>query len=351
MTKIMMISKRIWLLLLLLLAVACTPGTTQPAGPEATAETITMWIGAEPVDCDGVAPQTCLQVKFAEDGEWQLFYDSIAGFEYKPGFAYELKVNKTVVADPPADSSSIGYELVEVVAQTAVGSEPATSMLDQLLGTDWNLVAWQGMTILPEVVPTLAFEEDGFGGTTGCNHYFARAAFDDASVAVDEIEMTEMFCEGVMEQEQAYIQGLQTAKSLALEGQTLIIHTPEGDMTFQPPMPATLTDTTWTLDGMAQNGTVVSTWVDSDITAEFKDGQMGGSSGCNSYSAPYEVEGTSLTLGQTVSTLMACEEEERNQRESEFLATLANVARYEIRRNTLTLSDGEGRMLLTFQAQ
>jgi heat shock protein HslJ len=58
-----------------------------------------------------------------------------------------------------------------------------------------------------------------------------------------------------------------------------------------------------------------------------------------------------LTLGQAVSTLMACEDEERNQRESEFLTALATVAQYEIQRNTLTLSDAEGQLLMTFQAQ
>ena len=351
MTKVKMISKRMWVLLLLLLTVACTPTITQPAEPEDAAEMITMWVGSEMVDCVGVGPRTCLQVKFEQEGEWQLFYENIAGFEYEPGFEYELKVNKTEVANPPADSSSLRYELVEVVDQTAVSIEPATSILDQLLGTDWNLVAWEGMTILPEAVPTLAFEENGFGGTTGCNHYFAKADFDDTNVSVAEIGMTEMFCEGVMEQERAYVQALQTAESLAVEGEALIIHTPEGDMTFQPPMPATLTDKTWILDGMAQNGTVVSTRVDSDITAEFKDGQMAGSSGCNSYSTSYEADGTGLSLGQAVGTLMACEDEERNQRESEFLAALSTVAQYEIRRNTLTLSDVEGHMLLTFRAQ
>jgi len=229
--------------------------------------------------------------------------------------------------------------------------EPDTSLLDQLLGTDWNLVTWEGMTILPNAAPTLAFEEAGLGGTTGCNHYFGMAVWDGADLTVGEIEMTEMFCEGVMEQERAYIQALQTAESLTLAGETLTIHTAEGDLTFQPPTQATLTDTIWVLGGIAQGDAVMNTWIDSDITAEFKEGHIAGSAGCNSYSAPYEAEGTSLTLGQIVNTLMACEDEERNQRESEFLTALMSVAQYEIHRTTLTLSDAEGNLLLTFQAQ
>ena len=95
MIKVQMISKRILLMMMvLLLAVACTPGAAQPTEPEATdesgevqapdvseptepedaptgeTETITMWVAAETADCVGVAPQTCLLVKFDRDDEW-----------------------------------------------------------------------------------------------------------------------------------------------------------------------------------------------------------------------------------------------------------------------------------------
>jgi heat shock protein HslJ len=223
--------------------------------------------------------------------------------------------------------------------------------LEQLIGTDWNLVEWEGMTILADAVPTLAFDENGLGGTTGCNNYFGSFTVDGAAITIGEVGMTEMWCEGVMEQEQAFVRVLQTAESFTLENQTLTIHTAEGDLTFQPPAQATLTDTLWVLSGIAQGDAVSNTQIDSEITAEFKDGHMGGSSGCNSYSAPYEAEGTNLTLGQAVSTLMACADEEVNQREREFLTALAAVAQYEIQRNTLSLSDAEGQLLLTFQAQ
>jgi len=271
MTKVRMISKGIWLMVLLLLVVACTPGAAQPNEPEET--------------------------------------------------------------------------------ETAVPNQSETSLLDQLIGTDWNLVEWEGMTILPDAVPTLAIDESGLRGTTGCNSYFGSFVLDGTAVAISEVGMTEMWCEGVMEQEQAFLQVLQTAESLTLNENRLTLHTAEGDLIFEPPTEATLTGTLWVLGGIAQGDAVVNTWIDNDITAEFKEGHMAGSAGCNSYSAPYEVEGMNLTLGQAVSTLMACEDEERNQRESEFLTALATVAQYEIQRNTLTLSDAEGQLLMTFQAR
>jgi heat shock protein HslJ len=237
------------------------------------------------------------------------------------------------------------------VEETAVPAQPDITLLEQLIGTDWDLVSWEGMTILPNATPTIGFGENGLYGTTGCNGYFGSLTLDGTAVTIGEVGSTQMWCEGVMEQEQAFLQALQSAQSLTVDGETLILQTADAALTFQPPAQATLTGSQWVLGGIAQGDAVVNIWIDSDITAEFKDGNMGGSSGCNSYSASYETDGATLTLGPVISTLMACAEEERNQRESEFQTALANVAQYEIRRNTLTLMDADGNLVMTFQTQ
>ena len=76
-----------------------------------------MWIGPELVECEGVAPMMCLQVAYAEDAEYELFYDQIAGFEPVPGTSYVIDVDITEVADPPADASSLEYTLVDIVEE------------------------------------------------------------------------------------------------------------------------------------------------------------------------------------------------------------------------------------------
>ena len=349
MTKVQMIVKRLWVVVAFMLMVACAPSAAQPNEPEDVVETVTMWVSAETADCVGVGPQTCLLVKFEEDSEWQFFYDSIAGFEHVAGVEYELLVAKSEVENPPADASTLRYALVEVVEETAVTLEFDTSLLDQLIGTDWNLVEWKGMTILPNAIPTLAFDEAGLHGITGCNNYFGGFTLDGTALTISQVGMTEMWCEGVMDQEQAFLEALQAAASLTLDDNSLTLHTAEGDLIFQPPTEATLTDTLWVLGGIAQGDAVVHTHVDNEITAEFKDGMVSGSSGCNNYSASYETDGATLTLGPTISTLMACADEEINQRESEFLAALAMAARYEIQRDTLTLLDADGNLVMTFQ--
>ena len=99
--------------------VACNP-TPEPEGSGSSDNTITLYVDSEQVDCVGVAPQKCLRVKTDPDGEWQLFYAPIEGFEYEAAFIYELKVNTFDVPNQPADASSIRYELVEVVSKEAV---------------------------------------------------------------------------------------------------------------------------------------------------------------------------------------------------------------------------------------
>ncbi len=106
-----------------LLAAACGSADTS-AGAESTASTTPegdaanvtrLWIKGETVDCIGEAPQTCLQVAEAEDGEYLYFYDAIEGFSFEEGTSYVIDVEITEVADPPADGSSLAYSLIEII--------------------------------------------------------------------------------------------------------------------------------------------------------------------------------------------------------------------------------------------
>lgn len=87
-------------------------------GTDDTVEGVTrFWIKSELVDCVGEAPQRCMQVAESEDGEYLLFYDQIAGFEFVEGTSYVVDVQVDDVFDPPADASSLSYTLVEVISE------------------------------------------------------------------------------------------------------------------------------------------------------------------------------------------------------------------------------------------
>jgi heat shock protein HslJ len=87
------------------------------------------------------------------------------------------------------------------------------------------------------------------------------------------------------------------------------------------------------------------------ITAELDTrGNLGGTSGCNSYSAQYQVSDSSMTIGPTSGTLMACAEAVMSQ-ETAFLAALGATTSYAISGDQLTLEDSSGDTRLVFEAQ
>lgn len=79
------------------------------------------WINSAKVDCVGMGPMTCMQIQSNETIDpdaWTLFYDGIQGFEYEPGFIYQLKVRILDREAPiPQDASSKIYELVEIISK------------------------------------------------------------------------------------------------------------------------------------------------------------------------------------------------------------------------------------------
>jgi hypothetical protein len=102
-----------------------TPGSPVSASKAPAANSdLTLHVDSKSVPCEGANPQTCLRVRRGDSAEWELFYDSIEGFEPKPGHAYELIVRLHPVEDPPADASSIRYELIRVVREIVVTVQP-----------------------------------------------------------------------------------------------------------------------------------------------------------------------------------------------------------------------------------
>ena len=74
------------------------------------------------VDCVGEMQGKCLLVQEGEmigTEDWEYFYyeDSIIGFEYEPGYIYQIVVKKTKVPNPPQDASSIKYVLLRIISK------------------------------------------------------------------------------------------------------------------------------------------------------------------------------------------------------------------------------------------
>lgn len=94
-------------------------------GPKITETSrVNMMVNSYTVNCIGEMEGSCLLVQEGNmigTENWEYFYyvDSIEGFNYEPGFVYALEIKKTKVENPPADGSSIRYELVRIVSKEA----------------------------------------------------------------------------------------------------------------------------------------------------------------------------------------------------------------------------------------
>ncbi|AFS80267.1 beta-lactamase domain-containing protein [Candidatus Nitrosopumilus koreensis AR1] len=86
-------------------------------GLEEPSENKILYINPSLVDCVGVGPQKCMQIREDPNTNWQNFYDSIDGFNFVEGKSYKISVKVTDVENPPADASSKKYELIEILDQ------------------------------------------------------------------------------------------------------------------------------------------------------------------------------------------------------------------------------------------
>lgn len=179
-----------------------------------------IWIGPQKVDCIGVGPQQCYQLKEKEDDDWTLFYDEIEGFMYQPGYTYRLKVWQEEIANPPADGSSWKYVLVEQLEKTAVAG------VDNRLHDIWVVTTMEGQPLPPEGHrPRLELfpVEERLGGSGGCNSIFGSFKVNGDQINFSEIGATKMFCAGLMKQEGQFLKLLQEVTHYELRGLQLLL--------------------------------------------------------------------------------------------------------------------------------
>lgn len=110
-----------------------------------------------------------------------------------------------------------------------------------------------------------------------------------------------------------------------------------------------LADTTWDLAQYAPAGKSALTAVPDSVkaTAEFTTDQISGSSGCNRFSGGYTTDGNTIDIGPLASTLMACVGEAMAV-EADYLARLDEAATFSIGDGTMTMSDKDGQVVLSY---
>lgn len=147
--------------------------------------------------------------------------------------------------------------------------------------------------------------------------------------------------------------GLLTVLAVILVACTLGGEPAPETVTAQTPDPteADLASTRWRLVSIEHSGAETPALESAEPSLEFEGGgQAGGSGGCNTFGAQYEVQGDMLSFRQLTSTLIACDEEGVGDQERRYFQALESAGRYEQAGNRLTIWYDDGQGVLDFVA-
>jgi heat shock protein HslJ len=118
------------------------------------------------------------------------------------------------------------FLVLTMVAVLAASCSAAGSPAVGLDGTAWELLFINKSEPIPGRMVTIEFENGEVRGSAGCNSYFGSYEVKGNVISFGMLAMTEMAClepEGLMEQEQAYLQFLSEVETFALEGERLML--------------------------------------------------------------------------------------------------------------------------------
>jgi heat shock protein HslJ len=204
-----------------------------------------------------------------------------------------------------------------------------------LEGTTWRLTALPGhqstnLAALPRPV-TLRLADGRVTGFSGCNILAGTYTTKETSVTLN-LGSTLMACpEPGSSIEDAFVESLKGPLSYAVKANRLTLTSASGAvLEFEPEPAMTLEGRTWNVTDY-NNGrqAVVSLLADTRITMSFEKGAVSGSAGCNTFRAPYSVQGNAIKIGAPATTRMACAEPVMAQ-ERAFLTALEAVTRWTV---------------------
>lgn len=181
----------------------------------------TYFVAPYKVDCMGVAPQQCLLIKHSLDAPWQLFYNTIEGFEHSSGTTYILKVKEQTLINPPADASSMTYQLVSIQDESEINQDPS------LLYDIWGLMKIHGQ----EARKSGLFQSLEINTTTntvlgegGCNGFSGKIILsgNENSIRFVDLLHTELACDH-WQAESNYLNALLQADTYFRFNNTLLL--------------------------------------------------------------------------------------------------------------------------------
>lgn len=187
-----------------------------------------IWIVADQkMNCTGVAPSKCLQVKHLNEEKYSLMYQNIENFDFIEGYFYVLNVSVSTVKNPPADASKYKYRLKKVLAR--VKSENSMMPTTQnLSGTDWKLMRIEGQNVNTDKA-FIRFDEakNTVGGNGGCNGFGGKLSKSGSQIEISQVFSTKMFCEATSEIENKFLGNLDRVTKYQITDGKLFLYVEE----------------------------------------------------------------------------------------------------------------------------
>jgi heat shock protein HslJ len=217
------------------------------------------------------------------------------------------------------------------------------------LGTVWRWSVLTGTEPLQVAQPsryTLQLREDGsYAVRADCNTGGGSYALDGDRLSLMPGPMTMAAC-GPDSLGSRFATLLGDVAAVDMDGDRLILELRATDeaMEFVALKQLELAGTSWLVHGYNNGqGGVASVGAGTVLYATFtEDGTLAGSSGCNTYSGGYLVDGQAVEFGPLASTRKMCPGEGVMEQETAFLAALATSGTWEIRGERLQLRRQDG---------
>jgi heat shock protein HslJ len=243
----------------------------------------------------------------------------------------------------------LGIVTVGLVVAACSSTGGAGGTGGTLDGTAWTLktqdVKGVATPVPAGIVVDAKFAAGKVAGFAGCNTYTASAAIDGAKLTIGAAATTMKACDAAVSAvETAYLANLAQAATFTATADGLTIFDKSGKQVLvYAAAAANPLEGEWNVTGY-NTGTqaVTSPIAGTTLTATFTpDGQVAGNAGCNTYTGPYKLDGTSLTVGPLATTMMACDQPVMDQ-ETAFLTALQTPTSVETSGATVTLRDASG---------
>ncbi|MBC8984783.1 META domain-containing protein [Pedobacter sp. N36a] len=324
------------------------------------ADVITLMVKEDRASCTGVAPMNCLQVKYKNSKNWELFYSEIQGFKHQEGYRYTLSVIRTKRKNVPADASAYTYKLKKVIKKEKIMVKPFDTK-DPLLtaaNQKWTLSRINGRAVNSDRV-FIRLDEKGnkFNGSGGCNSIFGSFNYvpKTKSLSIGKVASTMMACSDEK------VNKLESEFTQALSDQTYRLETSGNTLTFYKGKLKALAFRTeansnndiwsyigknrWKLiqmEGVTQDNSPVT------ISFNLAERRFSGNSGCNNYFGNYNAGSTTIAFGPAASTRRACMDKDLNELERKYLSILGSKNfKFDVADQTLNLYQND-RLVLMF---